>query len=81
MGGANSQITGYNETNSKAVCVRDDRYTDPTDFKTAVNGTTLTFDLATPAAYQLTPQEVSSLLGQNVVWTDGDSVTVEYRSN
>jgi hypothetical protein len=32
--------------------------------------------------YQLTPQEVSSLLGQNVVWSDANGdLTVEYRSN
>lgn len=35
--------------------------------------------LATPLTYQLTPTEITSLLGQNVVWADTGDVSVEYR--
>ena len=42
---------------------------------------TFVYPLATPLTIQLTPQEVESLAGDNTMWTDGDSLTVEYRSN
>ena len=32
----------------------------------------LTYRVKTPQTYQLTPQEVDTLLGQNNVWSDGD---------
>lgn len=34
--------------------------------------------LATPLTYNLTPQEVTLLLGQNNIWADTGNVTVEY---
>ena len=37
--------------------------------------------LATPIAYQLTPQEIKTLLGDNTVYSDGDSVEVAYRAD
>ena len=39
------------------------------------------YTLETPVTYQLTPQEVQSLLGENNVWSDADGVTVTYRSD
>lgn len=33
---------------------------------------------ATPQTYQLTPQQMTTLLGQNNVWSDADSVNVDY---
>ena len=48
------------------------------------NGTPVTAiaTLATPIPFQLTPQEVESLLGDNVMWSDANgNLTVEYRSN
>lgn len=67
-------------------------------FGIRANGTGLTIDdvkaaatagkiaicyaLATPQTIQLTPQEVSSLLGDNVLFSDANGdLTVEYRSN
>jgi len=35
------------------------------------------YELATPQTYQLTPQQIQTLLGRNNVWSDGD-VSVEY---
>lgn len=37
--------------------------------------------LATPQTYQLTPQEVSTLLGQNNIFADTGNVTVQYRAD
>lgn len=34
--------------------------------------------LATPRTYQLTPTEVKTLLGDNVVWSDAGDITVTY---
>lgn len=44
------------------------------------NGTPLTvcYPLATPQTIQLTPAQLSTLHGQNNVWSDADSVSVEY---
>lgn len=47
----------------------------------AENPTEFVYPLATPLTYQLTPQEVLALVGENNVWSNADSVTVEYRSN
>jgi hypothetical protein len=44
----------------------------------ADNPTQLCYELATPITYQLTPQEVRTLLGVNNIWSDGGDVEVEY---
>lgn len=49
------------------------------EFKTAVTGTKIVYELATPLELPLTPQTVSLLAGNNTLWTDGDSVTITYR--
>ena len=40
------------------------------------NGLEICYQLAEPQTYQLTPQEVLALQGQNVVWTDAGEVTL-----
>lgn len=35
----------------------------------------------TPVTYQLTPQEVKTLLGQNNIWADTGDVSIEYRAD
>ena len=48
-------------------------------FKTAMVGVQFCYELATPLTYQLTPQEVQMLLGENYVWSSsGDTVSVTY---
>ena len=44
----------------------------------ANNNTQLVYELATPQTYQLTPTEVRTLLGENLVYSDADDVTVNY---
>lgn len=46
------------------------------DFKTAMSGVQLVYELATPTETTLTPTQISALIGDNVMWTDGDKVTV-----
>ena len=50
-----------------------------TSFKTAMNGVQLVYELATPQTYQLTPQQINTLIGQNNVWNNTNGQTeVEY---
>lgn len=61
--------------------VSDTRYDNATSFKTASSGVMLCYELATPQTYQLTPQEVSTILGQNNIFADTGNVTVQYRAD
>ena len=63
------------------VVLRNDTYTDAEEFKTAMSGVQLVYELATPVTYQLTPTKVKSLLGQNNIWADTGDTTVEYRAD
>ncbi|MBQ1760677.1 MAG: hypothetical protein IIZ94_13465 [Prevotella sp.] len=81
LGNATGQIASFNETSANAVCVRDDRYADEVTFKQAMNGVQLVYPLATPQTYQLTPQQVELLLGENNIFADSGNVTVEYGHN
>ena len=49
--------------------------------KLAENGTDVVYPLATPQTYQLTPHEVSTILGQNNIFADCGSVNVQYRAD
>ena len=52
--------------------------TDATAFKNYVTGQTLVYPLAQPQTYQLTPQQILTLLGNNTVFVDCGAVEVEY---
>jgi hypothetical protein len=58
--------------------VRNDAYTSAAAFKTAMSGVQLVYELATPQTYQLTPQAVMTILGQNNIWADTGDVEVAY---
>ena len=66
-------------SNNKRVDIIDNSFADATasDFKTAMNGVQLCYELATPQTYQLDPQTISLLHGNNNVWSDG-SVELTY---
>ena len=51
------------------------------DFKAAMSGVQLVYELATPQTYQLAPTEVDMLLGENNVWADTGDSTVTYRAD
>ena len=72
-------VRGY--ANNGNVYIKDSTYADKDEFMAGAANVELCFELATPIPIQLTPQEVQSLAGDNTMWTDGDSLTVEYRSN
>ena len=62
------------------IAVADSRYSSVSDFKAGLsqNNLHVLCKLATPQTYQLTPAEVTTLLGQNNIWTDCGPVSVEY---
>mgnify|MGYP003417099014 CR=1 FL=1 len=52
------------------------------DFKTAVTGSDLVYTLQTPVTYQLTPTQISAIVGTNNVFTDTNGDTsLEYYTN
>lgn len=57
-----------------------DLYADTTALKAAFAATPLkvVYPLATPQTYQLTPQAVTTILGQNNIWADTGDVKVSY---
>lgn len=63
---------------STDIIIKDTAYSDATVFKTAMSGQTLYYPLATPQTYQLTPQEVALLKGQNNLWCDSGNIDVSY---
>lgn len=60
------------------IAIRDDAYTDATTFKSAMSGVQLVYELATPITYQLTPQEVRTIIGTNTIYADTGDTSVIY---
>lgn len=73
-------LAPWNSTNSGHIGIRDSRYTDATTFTTAVTGQQLVYELATPVTYQLSPTDISVLLGTNNIFSDTGPVTVTVQS-
>lgn len=64
------------------IRIRDLAYTNVAAFKAAMSGAQLVYELATPISIQLTPTEVDTLRGDNVIWADcGDITNCEYRAD
>lgn len=74
-------IATASSSGNSTIYVTDSRYTDATTFKAAMSGVQLVYELATPIIYQLTPQEIRTLLGTNNIWADAGPVDVEYRAD
>ena len=56
---------------TESLAIRNSDYTSAAAFKTAMSGQTVVYELATPLAYQLTPQQIATIrLGINNVWCD-----------
>ena len=80
IGGSHAdKVIGQNPAGTE-LYVADSSYTDATSFKSAVSGQTLVYELATPQTYQLDPQTISLLHGNNNVWSDG-SVELTYNAD
>ena len=66
-----------------SLYIRDSRYSESTasEFKTAMSGVQLCYELATPQEITLTPDLISLLKGNNTLWTDGDNITLKYSAD
>lgn len=60
------------------IAVKDMEFSSVAAFLAARGNEQIAYMLATPTVYQLTPQAVTALAGQNNVWADCGNVTVEY---
>lgn len=58
------------------VYVRDEAYSNPADFKTAMSGAKMSYKLATPTTIQLTPQQIQLLKGQNTLTASTGDISV-----
>ena len=75
---ANGNMSYFFPTGKTVIFINND-YTDASTFKTAMTGQQFVYPLATPLTYQLSKQQIRSLVGENKIFADtGDSV-VDYR--
>lgn len=73
---ANGQIATYNK---RYIYIRDDSFDgDVEAFLEAVGDTKVAYELAESTTYQLTPQQLSTLKGQNNFWSNVGYVEIEY---
>lgn len=74
----NNSICG--SASSTTVVIRADAYADVNSLKTALDGHTAVYELATPYEIQLDPITVQTLIGDNTIWTDTNGEnTVRYK--
>ena len=58
------------------------QYSSPTEFKTAMDGVQLVYQLKEPITLQLDPIEITTLIGLNYVWTsDNNLITISFQYN
>lgn len=72
----------YGAINTYAAKFRiyDSRFTSVDNAKAVLATVQVVYPLATPVTYQLTPTQVTALLGQNNLWADTGDSTVIYRT-
>lgn len=66
---------------SRWIYVKDSTYVDAIAFSEAMADAYVVYELNTPIEYDLTPQEITSLLGVNNVWSDTGDTDVTYRAD
>lgn len=72
-------ISSSYQVRRQAIHCKDSRYTDPTVFRSAVQGVMVVYPLETPVIVAtLDPVTLSTLRGQNNIWSNADDVEVEY---
>ena len=62
-------------------CVEPNKYANADEFKTAMSGVQLCYELATPTTFTHEGQSVDTLVGQNNVWVDTGDVSVTYQAS
>ena len=74
----NYQIAIADNAGVTNITVRDTRYTNIESFTSAVTGQQLVYELAKPITLQLTPEQLTTILGQNYIWADSGNMAVKY---
>jgi len=64
----------------KQFVIRDDAKAEltPNEFKTAMDGVQVAYELATPVPFTTIPTQIDILEGENVIWSSGDTMTLQY---
>ncbi len=68
-------------TGSYHLFIRDETYTIVETLTEFLNGKTLVYELATPQEITLTSETIELLKGNNVLFTDGDNITLKYSAD
>ena len=76
---ANNMTNGEMLRASGRVYIKNTDYTGVDEFKAAMDGVQLCYELATPTLIELTGQEVEPLPGINVFSTDSDTLNIKYQ--
>lgn len=65
------------------IAIQDSTFDNNTaeEFKVAMSGVHLCHKLKTPTEITLTPETIELLKGNNVLWTDGDNITLKYSAD
>ena len=64
---------------NRTIYVKNKDISDLSEFRTHIANIEFVYDLRTPVTYQLTPQQVSSLIGENNIYCSTGNVSVEYK--
>lgn len=75
----NSFTMGYTGFYMNDVLIRMDDYATIESFLEAVGDYSFIYEVQTPTTYQLTPTQVSSILGVNNIWSNTGDVEVKYQ--
>ena len=62
--------------NGTSVDIIDSDFADAASFVAAMGSQMLVYELATPLTYQLTAQDIITLVGYNYIWSDSGDVTI-----
>ena len=76
----NKAVNGITVYTNNSIQVYEESMANMTneEFKIAVSGVQLVYELATPQTYHLTPLQVRTLIGQNRIWADTGETAVTY---
>lgn len=80
---ATANTTEGFQINGDRIRIRDHMYVNATgtEFKSAVDGAQIVYELATPITVSLTAQQLATLLGENRIFASTGDVTCQYRAD
>lgn len=77
----NGQIKRYNSGSYRYLYICDTRFSDASQIASALSGQLFVGTLVTPVTYQLTAQQVQTIIGQNNIYSDSGDCSVTYRAD